>query len=61
MEMFNEFAKSEGASMSDLLRNATFEKLQDQYNIKIVEEALQEHQKAPRTTTLKDAMKQYNL
>ncbi|GCF94664.1 hypothetical protein NRIC_25550 [Enterococcus florum] len=61
MEMLKEYAKFENISVSALLRNSTFEKLEDQYDIKIAEQALKEHQKDPSTTSLKDALKQYGL
>ncbi|MGL9730386.1 type II toxin-antitoxin system RelB family antitoxin [Enterococcus sp. DIV0756] len=61
MELLKEFAKFENVSVSALLRNATSEKLEDQYDITIAEQALKEHQKDPKTTSLKDVMKEYGL
>ncbi|MDU5336579.1 type II toxin-antitoxin system RelB family antitoxin [Enterococcus sp.] len=61
MEILKALAKFENVSVSALMRNTTFEKLEDQYDIKIAEQALKEHQKDPSTTSLKDVMKQYGL
>lgn len=61
MEMLKEYANFENISVSALLRNSTFEKLEDQYDINIAEQALKRHQKDPNTISLKDAMKQYGL
>ncbi|MDU5336585.1 type II toxin-antitoxin system RelB family antitoxin [Enterococcus sp.] len=56
-KMLKEFAKFENISVSVLIRNATFEKLEDQYDIKVDEQSLKEHPKDSGTMSLKDAMK----
>lgn len=61
MEMLKEYSKFENVSVQALLRNAIFEKLEDQYDIKVAEQSLKEHEKDPRTTPLKDVMKQFGL
>lgn len=61
MKTLKEYANFENVSVSTLLRNAAFEKLEDQYDLKIADSALKEYQKDPSVTPLKDVMKQYGL
>lgn len=42
------YAKIHGISLSDAFRNALFEKIEDEFDLKIAEEAIQEYEASGR-------------
>lgn len=52
------YAQLHGLSLSDAVKRAFFEKLEDEYDLKAYEVAMQEYQKNPVTYTLEEIEKE---
>ena len=48
-ELIKTYAEMNNISLSDLIRNAVLEKIEDEYDIAIADEAYREYQKDPKT------------
>ena len=46
------YAEMNNISMSDLIRNAVIEKIEDEYDLKCYEQAMEEYKENPNTYTL---------
>lgn len=46
------YANLNNISLSDFIRNAVLEKIEDEYDLKVYEKAMEEHRKNPVTYTL---------
>lgn len=55
------YADMNNISLSDLIRNAVLEKIEDEYDLKCYEEAIKEYKKNPKTYTLDEAKKELGL
>lgn len=51
------YAKLKGTTLSDSIKKAYFEKIEDEYDIALAKEALKEYEKDPKTYSL-DEMKE---
>ena len=50
-----------GISLSEAIKRAFFEKIEDEYDIAIAEAALKEYEKNPKTYTLAELMRELDL
>ena len=55
------YAKLNGVSLSEAIKRAYFEKIEDEYDIALAEAAEKEYKKNPKTYTLKELMKELGL
>ncbi len=55
------YAKLNGVSLSEAIKKAYFEKIEDEYDIALAEAAEKEYKKNPKTYTLKEVMKELDL
>lgn len=46
-KLFKSYAKTNNISLSELFRNAVFEKIEDEYDLAIYRESLEEYNKNP--------------
>lgn len=46
-QLFKAYAKSNNISLSDLIRNAVMEKIEDEYDLAVYRESLQEYNNHP--------------
>ena len=60
-ELIKAYAKLNNISLSDLVRNAILEKIEDEYDLKCYEEAMKEYKKNPKTYTLDEVKKELGL
>ena len=50
-ELVKAYAEMNNISLSDLVRNAVLEKIEDEYDLKVYYEAMEEYKKNPKTYT----------
>ena len=55
------YAEMNNISLSDLIRNAVIEKIEDEYDLECYEKAIKEHEKNPKTFTLDEVKKELGL
>jgi len=55
------YAKLSGVSLSEALKRAYFEKIEDEYDIALADEALREYEKNPKTYTHDEIKKMLGL
>lgn len=55
------YAEMNNISMSDLIRNAVIEKIEDEYDLKCYEQAMAEYKENPNTYTLEEVKKELGL
>ncbi len=55
------YAKLNGVSLSEAIKRAYFEKIEDEFDIALAEAAEKEYKKNPKTYTLKEVMKELDL
>lgn len=61
-ELVNSYAKSHGWSISEAIKRAIFEAIEDEYDIAIADKALEEYRKHPEDViSHEDLMKKYGL
>jgi len=56
-----DFAKKNRKSMSRILKDAFFEKLEDEYDIKLFDNAYAEYKRNPKTYTIDEVFKELDL
>ena len=54
-------ANMNNISLSDFIRNAVLEKIEDEYDLKAYYEAMKEYKKNPKTYTLDEVKKEFEL
>ena len=62
-ELIKTYAKMNNISLSDLIRNAVLEKIEDEYDLNVYYEAIEEYNKNPKTYSheeVKEMMKIWN-
>lgn len=57
----NSYAKLHGVSLGEAMKNALFEKIEDEYDIAIYELAMKEYEKNPKTYSADEIMEKYKL
>ncbi len=55
------YAKLNGVSLSESIKRAYFERIEDEYDIALADAALKEYEKNPKTYTLQELMKELGL
>ena len=55
------YARLNGATLSEAIKRAYFEKIEDEYDIALADAALREYEKNPKTYTLEEVMKEFGL
>ena len=55
------YAKLNGLSLSEAIKRAYFEKIEDEYDIALADQALREYEKNPKTYTHEEIKKILNL
>ena len=60
-KLIKAYAEMNNISLSDLIRNAVIEKIEDEYDLKCYYEALEEYKKNPKTYTMKEIKKELKL
>ena len=60
-KLIRAYAEMNNISLSDLIRNAVIEKIEDEYDLKCYYEALEEYKKNPKTYTMKEIKKELKL
>lgn len=60
-ELVKAYAEMNNISLSDLIRNAILEKIENEYDLECYEKAMQEYKKNPKTYTLEEVKKELEL
>ena len=60
-KLLKAYADMNNISLSDFIRNAVLEKIEDEYDLKAYYEAIKEYKKNPKTYTLDEVKKELNL
>ena len=55
------YAKLNGVSLSEAIKRAYFEKIEDEYDIELADAALRDYEKNPKTYSLKEVMEELCL
>lgn len=60
-KLFKEYAKSNGMTLSELVKSTVLERIEDEYDLKAYNEAMSEFEKNPVTYSLDDVEKGLDL
>ena len=60
-ELIKTYAEMNNISLSDLIRNAVLEKIEDEYDLECYNKAIKEHKKNPKTYTMKEVKEELGL
>lgn len=60
-KLFKSYAQFHGCSLSEAMKNALLEKIENEYDIAIAEQAHNEYMKDPKTISHEDLMKELGL
>ncbi len=60
-ELIKTYAKMNDISLSDLIRDAVIEKIEDEYDLKSFKKALEEYKKDSTTYSLEDVKRELEL
>ena len=60
-KLIKAYADINNISLSDLIRNAVIEKIEDEYDLKYYYEALEEYNKNPKTYSMDEVKKELGL
>ena len=60
-QLADAYAKLNGMSLSEAIKRAYFEKIEDEYDIALADAALREYEKNQKTYTLEELMKELGL
>lgn len=60
-ELIKAYAEMNGISLSDLVRKAIMEKIEDEYDLKCYYEAMEEYKKNPKTYTHEEVKEMMEL
>ena len=60
-KLIKEYAQLNNISISDLIRNAIIEKIEDEYDLETYKKVIAEYEKNPKTYTLEEAKRELNL
>lgn len=60
-ELIKAYANIKNISLSDLIRNAVIEKIEDEYDLECYKKAMKEYKKNPKTYTIDDVKKELEL
>lgn len=60
-ELIKAYADIKNISLSDLIRNAVLEKIEDEYDLECYKKVMKEHKKNPKTYTMDEVKKELGL
>lgn len=60
-ELIKAYAEINHISLSDLIRNAVIEKIEDEYDLECYEKAIEEYKQNPKTYTLEEVKEELGL
>ncbi len=60
-QLADAYAKLKGVTLSEAIKRAYFEKIEDEYDIALADAALKEYEKNPKTYSLKELMEESGL
>lgn len=60
-ELIKAYAEINNISLSDLIRNAVLEKIEDEYDLECYKKAVEEYEKNPKTYTLEEVKEELEL
>lgn len=60
-QLADAYAKLNGVSLSEAIKKAYFEKIEEEYDIALADAAMREYKKNPKTYTLDELMKELGL
>ncbi len=60
-ELIQTYAKMHNISLSDLIRNAVLEKIENEYDLDCYNQAIEEYKKNPKTYSMEEIKKELNL
>lgn len=60
-ELIKTYAEINKTTLSDLVRNAILEKIEDEYDLECYKKAIKEYRKNPKTYTLEEVKKELGL
>lgn len=60
-QLADAYAKLNGVSLSEAIKRAYFEKIEEEYDIALADAAMREYKKNPKTYTLDELMKELGL
>ena len=60
-ELIKAYADINNISLSDLVRNAVLDKIEDEYDLECYKKAIEEYKKNPKTYTLDEVEKELGL
>lgn len=60
-KLIKTYANINNISLSDLIRNAVIEKIEDEYDLECYKKAIKEYEKNPKTYTMKEIKKELKL
>ena len=60
-ELIKAYAKMNNISLSDLVRNAILEKIEDEYDLDLYNKAIEEYNENPKTYTMDEVKEELGL
>lgn len=60
-QLADAYAHLNGVSLSEAMKKAYFEKIEEEYDVALADAALKEYEKNPKTYTLKELMEELGL
>lgn len=60
-ELIKAYAEMNNISLSDLIRNAVLEKIEDEYDLECYKKAIEEYKKNPKIYTMEEVKKELGL
>lgn len=60
-ELIKAYAEMNNISLSDLVRNAVMEKIEDEYDLECYKKAMKEYKKNPKTYTMDEVKEELGL
>lgn len=60
-ELIKAYADIKNISLSDLIRNAVLEKIEDEYDLECYKKAMKDYKKNPKTYTMDEVKKELGL
>ena len=60
-DLIKAYAERNNISLSDLIRNAVLEKIEDEYDLETYKKAMEEYKKNPKTYTMEEVKKELGL
>lgn len=60
-DLIKAYAERNNISLSDLIRNAVLEKIEDEYDLECYKKAMEEYKKNPKTYTMDEVKEELGL